>query len=103
MRAHVSDETFDEYEAHMGDLRERGLTGFGPLTSEPTFQVSARGLDAQEGRQFSEVYADALTDADLAGMSPATRKDAEAWQRSIAEAEHHPLDHEAAVHNEEAE
>ena len=60
---------------------QRGVVRGGP---EPTFQVSARGLDAQEGHQWSDVYADALTEADLASMSPATRQEAEAWQRNIA-------------------
>ena len=68
---------------------------------EPTFQVRARGLDRQEGHQFSEVYADALTQKDLARMGPAERREAEEWRAKIAEAERHPLDHEAALHNAE--
>ena len=54
---------------------------------EPTFQVRARGLDSQEGRQWSEVFADELTEADLAAMGPAERQEAEAWRAAIERAE----------------
>lgn len=73
----------------------------GWVTTEPLFQVPARGLDAQEGRQFSEVHADALTDADLAAMGLGERTDAEEWQQRIAEMERHPLDHEAAIRDDD--
>ena len=53
---------------------------------EPTFQVRARGLDSQEGRQWSEVFADELTEADLAAMGPAERQEAEAWRAAIERA-----------------
>ena len=53
---------------------------------EPTFQARARGLDSQEGRQWSEVFADELTEADLAAMGPAERQEAEAWRAAIERA-----------------
>ena len=54
--------------------------------NEPTFQVRARGLDAQESRQWSEVFADELTAEDLAAMGPAERQEAEAWRAAIERA-----------------
>lgn len=40
----------------------------------PRYQVPARGLDAEEGRLWSDLRADELTDKDIAAMSPDVRE-----------------------------
>lgn len=72
-----------------------------PMIREPLFQVPARGLDAQSGLAWSEVFADDLSDDDLAGLDANERALAMEWRVRIAEAERHPNDHEAATLNGE--
>lgn len=67
---------------------------------EPLFVVSARGDDWHEDRGYSELYADKLTERDIAEMSPEERDLAEMWREAIDHANRF-LDHEQCVHNVE--